>query len=296
MRALVLSGGASKGAYQVGVLKHLMGDLETHYDLICGISVGAINGAWLSMFPEGQEKPCIEQLEDLWRGLRTKDVYVSWVNLPGFLSYLGFLVAPFKSSIYNSRPIEELLEEKFDPKLIEKSGKQLKVGAVSLNSGLYKLFDQDHPKIVQAVMASAAFPTAFRPVEIEGEFWLDGGIKEVTPLKAAIQAGATEIDVVITASSKRKPKNYTKAPKLFTLAPRVLSLMSDEVLDNDVNRALELNNLIKDGAIVPGKKYIPIRVFRPEQSLTPNSLEFEQKYITPMIAKGYEVAKEVTGQ
>lgn len=296
MRALVLSGGASKGAYQVGVLKHLMGDLETHYDLVCGVSVGAINGAWLSMFPEGQEKPCIEQLENLWRGLRTKDVYVSWVNLPGFLRYLGFLVAPFKSSIYNSRPIEELLKEKFDPKLIEKSGKQLKVGAVSLNSGLYKLFDQDHPEIVKAVAASAAFPTAFSPVEIDGEFWLDGGIKEVTPLKAAIQAGATEIDIIITASSKRKPKDYTEAPKLFTLAPRVLSLMSDEVLDNDVNRALELNDLIKEGAVIPGKRYIPMRVFRPEQSLTPNSLDFEQKYIAPMIDKGYQVAKEVTGQ
>jgi len=296
MRALVLSGGASKGAYQVGVLKHLMRDLETHYDLICGISVGGINGAWLSMFPKGEEKLCIEQLENLWRNLTTKDIYVSWVNLPGFLSYLGFLVAPFKSSIYNSEPVENLLKEKFDICLINESGKQLKVGAVSLNSGEYRLFDQDHPEIIKAVMASAAFPTAFRPVEIDGEFWLDGGIKEVTPLKVAIQAGATEIDIIMTAASERKPKDYKKSPKLFTLAPRVLSLMSDEVLDNDVNRALELNNLIKNGAVVPGKRYIPMRLFRPKQSLTSNSLEFEQKYIDPMIAKGYEIAKEVTGQ
>ena len=67
MRALVLSGGAAKGAYQVGALKYLLGELELKYDAVCGTSVGAINAAFLAMFEHGKEKECIESLEKLWK-------------------------------------------------------------------------------------------------------------------------------------------------------------------------------------------------------------------------------------
>ena len=295
MRALVLSGGAAKGAYQVGILKHLLGDLQRQYDLVCGISVGAINAAYLGMFSHGEEIECISGLHDLWLGLSTKDIYVSWVNLPKPFYYLGYIVALFKSSLYNSSPLEDLVRAHYVSEKIATSGKKIRVGAVSLNTGEYKMFTESYPDMPAAILASSSFPMAFKPIKIDGEFWSDGGIREITPLKSAIMEGATEIDVIMTSPEGDMVQQYEEAPHLLKLGPRILDIMSEEILDNDLNRALEINNLIKDGATVPNKKYIPIRIYRPEMDLTPNSLLFEQEYIRPMIEVGYRQAKMMTG-
>ena len=55
-RALVLSGGGSKGAFEVGVLQRLMGDERADYDLLCGTSVGAINAAYIAQTPLGRQR------------------------------------------------------------------------------------------------------------------------------------------------------------------------------------------------------------------------------------------------
>lgn len=56
MRALVLSGGAVHGAYQMGAIKYLVEDLGLEYDFFAGVSVGALNSAYMSLYPKGQEK------------------------------------------------------------------------------------------------------------------------------------------------------------------------------------------------------------------------------------------------
>jgi len=182
MRALVLSGGAAKGAYQVGVLKHTMGELKIQYDAICGISVGAINGGWLAMYPHGQEVECIDGLEDLWRNLKTSSIYVNWVDWPKPLSYLGFVKALWKPSIYDSAPLMDLIRTKYDSDKMRQSGKSLRVGAVNLNTGEYRVFDESFEDMTDAILASSAFPMAFCPIKIDGALWTDGGVREVTPL------------------------------------------------------------------------------------------------------------------
>lgn len=290
MRALVLSGGASKGAYQVGVLKHLLGNLEIKYDIIGGISVGAINAAYLGMHKHGQEKQCIKNLEILWRQLTTDQIYVPWLNWPGALKYLSYIYALFKSSLYNSQPLREFIEKHYDPELIANSGKRLQVGAVSLNTGEYRIFAEDFPQMVDAILASSSFPAAFCPIEIDGQLWTDGGVKEITPLKSVIKAGATEIDVIVTSPKDSIKTEFNKTPSLLQLGPRIIDIMSGEIMANDLSRALEINKLIKRGATIPRKKYIPIRIFRPKVKLVESSLEFEQKFINPMIKIGYEDA------
>jgi NTE family protein len=295
MRALVLSGGAAKGAYQVGVLQHLLGDFEIKYDLICGISVGAINAAFLGMYPHGQERVCIDKLTDMWHDLKSSDIYVSWVNLPKPFYYLGYIVSLFKSSLYNSDPLEELVRENYSSDRISSSGKKVRVGAVSINTGEYRIFTEDYPDMPAAILASSSFPMAFKPVKIDGEFWTDGGIREITPLRCAISEGATQIDVILTSPESSFVRQYQEAPKLLKLGPRILDIMSDEILDNDLNRAIEINNLVLSGADVPNKRYIEINIYRPEESLMKNSLLFEQEYIRPMIDIGYSQARNITG-
>lgn len=289
MRALVLSGGASKGAYQVGVLKHTMGDLKIQYDAICGISVGAINGGWLSMYPHGQEVECIENLEGIWRTLKTSSIYTNWINLPWPFSYLNYVAAIWKSSIYNSAPLIKLIHEQFDPEKMRASGKKLKVGAVSLNSGEYKLFDETFENMTDAILASSSFPAAFIPIEIDGQLWTDGGVRQITPLKSAIALGYDSIDVIITSTDNGMSEFH--GTSLVKIGPRIIDIMSEEIMLNDLSRALELNELIKNGAQIPGKRYIDIRIFRPEESLPGSSLEFDQESISKKIDIGYADAK-----
>jgi predicted acylesterase/phospholipase RssA len=69
-RALALRGGGSKGSYEVGFLKAMtkyLDPIEYHYDVVVGVSVGAINAALLAIYEPGQEKAAVNELEDLWR-------------------------------------------------------------------------------------------------------------------------------------------------------------------------------------------------------------------------------------
>lgn len=75
MRALVLSGGGAKGAYQCGALQYILGDLEVKYDALCGVSVGAINVAFLAMYKHGEEKRSATTLKNMWSSLDSSKIY-----------------------------------------------------------------------------------------------------------------------------------------------------------------------------------------------------------------------------
>lgn len=292
MKACVLSGGASKGSVQIGFLKHLLGNLEVKYDALCGTSVGAINAGFLAMYKHGQEKKSIVELEKMWRNLTTSSIYVSWVNLPKPFSYLGYVKGLWKPSLYNSAPLIKLIKTKYDSDRMKASGKKLRITAVSLNTGKYKVFNETFKDVPIAILASSSFPGAFLPIEIDGEWFTDGGVKEITPLKSAIYLGADSIDVLMTFPKKDLSK-LPNIPNMIKLGPRIIDIMSDEIMSNDLARFIEINELIKNGAVIPGKRYIDIRIFRPEYKLTDNSLSFEQSEIGPMIDYGYELAQKV---
>lgn len=294
IRALVLSGGASRGAYQVGALKHLLGELKIHYDALCGTSVGAINAGWLAMYPHGEEVESIDGLEEMWRGLKTSDIYISWINLPKPLSYLGFIKGLWKPSFYNSAPLIDLVRSQYDSERMRASGKKLRVTAVSLNTGEYRVFKESFEEMTEAILASSSFPGAFLPIKIGIHWWTDGGVKEITPLKSAIKLGADAIDVIIT-SPEKDLSDFTDNPNIIKLGPRIIDIMSEEIMLNDLARALEINKLIKNGAIIPNKRYIDIRIFRPDHTLVESSLVFEQEFIRPMIDIGYNDARKITG-
>jgi len=293
-KGLVLSGGGSKGAYEVGVLRHLLGDLQIKYDAIYGVSVGAINGGWISMYHHGQEIECINNLEDLWRSLETSTIYKDWIKLPWFLNYINYIIALFKPSIKNSKPLHKLVNDNFDQARMLSSGKKLRVGAVSLTTGEYKIFDENHPNIKDAILASSAYPASFIPVKVDGQMWLDGGIRQITPLKSAIDMGCSEIDVIITMP-KNSLERFEKSNKLINNGPRILDIMSEEIMTEDISVSLYINNLIKQGIKIPGKKYIDIKIFRPEENLPGSSLEFDQKSIRKKIRIGYNDARRIIG-
>lgn len=190
MRALVLSGGGARGAYQVGTILHLLGDLNLHYDIVCGISVGALNGAFISMFKQGEEALASKELVAMWRSLDSSHIFTQWPE--GRKAF-------FKTaSFYDSQPLLDLIHGNILMDKIRVSGKKLCVGAVCLANGVYRTFGEMDELIVKAVAASSSYPGFFRPIEIEGALWTDGGVRIYTPFQEALDLGATTIDVVTT--------------------------------------------------------------------------------------------------
>lgn len=263
MRALVLSGGGSKGAYQAGAIFALGSRYD--YDMYCGVSVGALNAAFLSQFPS--TRVGAPSLLKIWRDVQTKDVHKKW--------FFGYLAALWKPSIYNSEPLEKWVRSVLRPNLIKK---KLSVGATSLNTGEYFAFDEGSDQIVEAVIASASFPGFFKPVSVQTDWWIDGGVRNVTPLAAAIHRGATAIDV-ITLDSPGVPRS-DKKPKSINVLKRTIEVMLDEIVENDLKTCA----LYNEHGI---KRKIELNVYRPAQPLGVDPLKFERQNSIKLINRGY---------
>lgn len=280
IKALVLSGGGAKGAYQVGVLKHLLFEQENKYDIICGVSVGAINSGFIAQFFSGEEKQAYLALEKLWLGINTRSIYKRWFPL-------GKIHALWQSSFYDSQPLMDLVTQNLDLKKILAVGKKVSVGAVSLSSGKYTIFHQSHPDFVKAVIASASFPGMLRPIAIGDHLWSDGGVKEITPIRTAIDLGADECDVVIT-SPELRVKRFFEKPSTIDVLKRSIDLSSDKIMANDIEKVEMYNRLAARGD--QDRKVVKLNIIRPHNNLTEDLLDFNPKKIKEMMLTGYQDA------
>lgn len=285
MRALVLSGGGSKGAYQVGALKYILGEQNVRYDAFCGVSVGAINCAFLSMFKSGEEQQSIEVLYSLWNELDTSKIYKRWFPF-------GRWHAVWKKSFYDSTPMGDLLRKYIDLDKIRSSDKSVNVGTVSLSSGKYTIFDQTSDHFIDAVIASASFPGMLTPVKFLGQLWTDGGVKEISPIKKAVDLGADVIDVIITSPHTRV-KRFIENPTTVDVLKRSLDLSTDKIMANDIEKVELHNKLALAG--VTDRRYVKINILRPDYNLTEDLLDFSPVKIKEMMEKGYLDAKSRYG-
>jgi NTE family protein len=282
MKALVHGGGGAKGAWGSGALQYLLGDLRTHYDLICGVSVGAINGAFVSQFERGAEKLCADTLKELWLSLDTSKIYKRWAPF-------GRFHAMWKKSFYDSSPLHLLLRKNICLDKIRFAGKKVYVGAVSVNSGKYTIFDQDSEHFVDAVIASASFPGMLSPVEFLDQLWVDGGVKEISPLRTAIEQGATDIDVIMTSPQTRTRK-FIENPNTIDVLKRAIDLSSDKIMSNDIDKAQMYNKLATRGDL--DKREVKLNIIRPQFNLIEDLLDFDPSKIRTMMALGYEDARQ----
>lgn len=267
MKALVLSGGGSAGAYHVGVIRCLV-DHGHEYDIISGVSVGALVAGFLAQYPKGKLKEGLAEVEKVFLNIRTSDVYRNWHLFP--LSVL------WKPSLFNTEPLEKLVRSRVDSGRVADSGRILRLGAVSLTSGEYTLFTESYPDIPGAMLASASYPIAFPPVRLDGQQYSDGGVRTVTPLQAALSAGATHCDVVVCQPDLHGG-NFPVYPTLIDNSIRTLELMFDEVADDDLRAAGPANT----------------RIFRPNRAVVGNSLKFDPREARAAYHTGIADAREI---
>jgi NTE family protein len=201
----VLQGGGALGAYQAGVFEGLT---EAGYtpDWVTGVSIGAINGALIAGNPPERR---IERLREFWELVssgaawfppsvfepvhrtvkRASAAMSASFGVPGFFvpRLPPALLAPHGSdwslSVYDTSPLKDTLEKLIDFELINTPEVRFSVGAANVRSGNSEYFDNRNTRIqVEHVMASGALPPAFAPVQIDDEFYWDGGIVSNTPL------------------------------------------------------------------------------------------------------------------
>jgi NTE family protein len=155
-------------------------------DFVVGSSVGAINGAYLAGAPTREG---VARLEALWRGLRRQDVFpVSLRSLIGLIGRRNFMV--------DSCGLRRLLEDNLPYQALEAAALPLHVVATDLLGGAVVRLSAG--PVVDAVLASCAIPAAFPPMRIGERYLMDGAVASNTPIRAAMELGASRLVVLPT--------------------------------------------------------------------------------------------------
>ena len=202
-RALVLSGGGARGAYQVGVIKFLR-EMGWKPDLVCGTSVGAINATAIGC---GMD---LEELINIWKTLEHGTIYrISlWRQLLYFFTKRGL------QPIMDTEPFKRFLQEKFMIQELRTSDIEIVITAVNLITSQLKFFNNKVIDI-EHIMASSAIPIMFPWQYVDGVPHWDGGVMMNTPVLPALERGATEIVVVLLSpvggSRLKLPRNRRQA-------------------------------------------------------------------------------------
>jgi NTE family protein len=188
----VLSGGASRGALQVGMLQTLL-DRGVAPDYIVGTSVGAFNGAYLASAPTPAG---LRGLEEVWLSVRHDDVFSG-----GAVGVLLNLVKRHPS-LYNGDGIRHLLERAstsagFSDYNFADLTVPLAVVATNITRGQPAIFDRG--PLLPALLASSAIPAILPPVQLDGEQYVDGGLLDNVGLRVAAVRGARCIYVLDTS-------------------------------------------------------------------------------------------------
>lgn len=188
--AFVLSGGASLGAIQAGMLRALY-EREIRPDLIVGSSVGSVNGAFIASRP--QTPVTAIELASVWRRLNRGEVF----PLHPITGLLGFLGS--RDHLVPDGSLRSLIREHIGFDRLEQAAIPLHViGTDAVSGRELRLSSGD---AVEAVMASVALPGVFPPVSWQGRELIDGGIANHAPISHAIELGAERVYVLPTGSA-----------------------------------------------------------------------------------------------
>ena len=183
--AYVLGGGGRWGAVEVGMLKALV-EADIHPDLILGTSIGAFNG---SVIADRPGKSGVDRLVELWQALSQADVF------RGALIDRIVNVATLQPAIHKTEELQLVLEHVHGlGKRIEDLETPFQCVAASIEKAGEHWFSEG--PLLEALLASAAVPALFPPVEIDGEHFYDGGLVNSVPLDRAIKLGAEVIYVL----------------------------------------------------------------------------------------------------
>ncbi|MBU5336529.1 patatin-like phospholipase family protein [Intestinibacter bartlettii] len=230
MKGLVLEGGGTKGAYQLGAYKALK-ELGIEFDGIVGTSIGALNAAFLV---QGD----FETMQDIWlnRDYRSfmdieEDFYEKYKNVEFKAKDINVVINLMNKARKNEgidiTPLKNLLKENIDEEKIRKSSKDFGLVTVYLDKKIVPqhLMKEDIPegKLVDYLIASSSLPI-FQLEKFEDKRYLDGFLSDNTPVGLLANKGYDDIIVIRLSNDVAGDKNLQKYAdlKLTVIKPSMV--------------------------------------------------------------------------
>ena len=292
----MLSGGGARGAYEAGIIYYLFvaGPKElreaARFSVLTGTSIGALTTSAVASTIH-QPAVGVHRFLDLWRTLSLEQVLQ--LKLSDVMSLPGWLLGRSdREAIFPGEPVQAILEDAIDWNQIHINLANGLLDAVSVSTtqvptgktvvfyetsdGRPRKFSRDpnvrpvHARLkTEHALASAAIPFVFPPVDIDGIPYVDGGLRQNTPLSPALRFGSDRLLVVGLGSEVNKDKDPRVrkghiASPVFVLAKVLNALMLDHV-DYDIVRLGHVNRLLQDGETVFGEQFVD----RLNQMVTP---------------------------
>ncbi|MGX8834882.1 patatin-like phospholipase family protein [Amedibacillus sp. YH-ame6] len=222
-KALVLGGGGSKGAYEIGVWKAL-NELDMKFDIVTGTSIGALIGVLVVQND-------YEKALQLWEHLSVEDVMVNGVNMDMDIElimsqkgkYIDFLSSYLHHKGADISPFVEIVKNMYNPKKFFES--KLDYGCMTVNFSKHCAQpmlkkDMSETDVVDYIIASASCFPAFPMKIINDEKFIDGGYHDNVPIELARAMGAEEI-VAVDLKSIGKYQVHKPQPDTIYIEPYV---------------------------------------------------------------------------
>lgn len=289
MRALVISGGGSKGAFAGGIAEYLISECQNDYDLFLGTSTGSLLVPLLSI---GE----ISKLKKIYTSVTQKSIFSRnpfvikkrdnefQIKINHFNILLGFLKG--SRTFGESKALKQLILKTITPEFFEKMKQEpvevvVTVSNISLGQVEYKsLKEFNREDFCDWIWASANM-IPFMSLARKNSFdYGDGGLGNIVPISEAINRGASEVDVIVLKTEKQ----YTKEPikNAFELTTKVFDFLLDQIIRNDL--AL--------GKLRSKYEHVNLNFYHPPEMLTKNSLIFDPELMKKWWNMGFEYAQK----
>ena len=289
MRALVISGGGSKGAFAGGVAQYLTQDLGRDYDLFIGTSTGSLLLSHMALHKA-------EKVKKAFTSVNQSSIFSSrpflikkkhgqeTISINHFNVILNFLKG--RKTFGDSLNLKTLLQKTFTKeefKQLKESNKEVvvTVSNLSLNEVEYKsIKDYDYDAFIDWIWISCNYAPFMSLVTKNGCEYADGGLGSMVPIEEAIKRGATEVDAIILQTEVTY-FNRMPSKNVFSLITNLFAFMLDRI---------ETQN-IRIGKFSAANKDCIINFYYTPSVLTTNSLIFDKDKMREWWESGYEFAK-----
>lgn len=289
MRALVISGGGSKGAFGGGVAQYLLEEKKHEYDLLIGTSTGSLLIPHLAL---GN----VDKIRRIYTNVNMNKIFdvnpfivkhkggLDTVSINHFSIILQFLRG--RRTFGESHRLRKYLKtnftlSEFNQLKASKTNVVVTVTNLSKNEVEYKsIRDFDYEDFLDWIWISSNYIPFMSLVNKNGWDYGDGGFSSLVPIKEAINRGATEIDVVILETETQIAlRKIGKNP--FSLMVDLFGTLLDQVEKHDITI----------GKLTANAKNVKLNLYYTPIQLTDNALIFNKKNMKKWWQQGYEYAQ-----
>ncbi len=289
MRALVISGGGSKGAFAGGVAQYLLEDKKHKYDLLIGTSTGSLLIPHLALGD-------VDKIRQIYTNVTMEEIFdinpfvvkckndIDIVTINHFNVILQFLKG--RRTFGESHRLLKYIKKnftlsEFNTLKASQTNIVVTVTNISKNEEEYKCIqDFDYEEFCEWIWISCNYVPFMSLATKEGSDYGDGGFSSLVPIREAINRGATEVDVVIL-ETEVQTQSRTIGKNPFSLMVDLFQTLLNQVEKHDITI----------GKLSAKNKNVKLNLYYTPIKLTDNALVFNKQNMKKWWIQGYEYAR-----